>query len=237
METELKKELVKEKEKLTKDIETMVTFLQGAEPAKMAPESAAMMKEISKISPAELKTNVDQIFAVIQKYCDRLLVTVAGGRPSLLVDLKTEANVPTFFQGTQLTLTKTDAGLVVNFSNFTSPAQERTALFAVEQNAEALQNLRDNLEAKNIVLAEINIGGRSVAMAEPATTRAEVIRAPEAEEEGREDRGGRGWWWHEWWWWRWRGRRSRGEIMFFHREDLALINENECVSGTGTRGS
>lgn len=107
---------------------------------------------------------VTQISALILKMVDRLGVGTVGGTEFASMDLKGGADVPGFFANSTITLTQTDDGLIVKFSNFESLQQQQDAIKAVEQNQQQLEQLVQSLQAKNINLANLQIGNYSIAL-------------------------------------------------------------------------
>ncbi len=164
----------------------------------------AIAKAGEKITPMAAKENVRLACNLIEKMCSTALVGDVGGKPGIMMDLKRSPEVPSFFQGTSLTIVQQDQGLSVRFTNFQNAEQERMAIYAVQQNAEALRNLVGNLYEKNMTIFEIQIGSLRIEVPPPVSLEKPVETAPPAEEpfperdrggrerEGQRDEGGRG---------------------------------------------
>ncbi|MFZ0564619.1 MAG: DUF5421 family protein [Chlamydiales bacterium] len=121
-------------------------------------------EELQKLEAGEAKSQVSQIGQLIQKMVDRMQIGTVGGKDFASIDLSSELDVPETFAGSNLTLSFQENGLVIRFDNFMSPQQEQDALIMVEKNKEQLLALVQNLQAKNIQVAEFNIGNRSVTL-------------------------------------------------------------------------
>ena len=120
--------------------------------------------EAKGIGSVEAQQQVARIGELIQRMVNQLQVGTIGGKDFASVDLKATPDVPSFFANTTLTLTQTSDGLVIRFSNFEDPQQQTAAVFAVEQNKEQLQQMLANLQAKNIAVAEMQLGNYSVTL-------------------------------------------------------------------------
>lgn len=187
-----KDEKGKDKEKGLEGILAMPQVQAMAAQLGLSPEQLAAFA--AKIEPKEAMTNAVKIIDLIQRMCDRMLVGTVEGRQMVMVDLKNEPSVPTFFAGAQMTIAQLpQGGIAVRFSQFTTPMQEMNAIFAVQQNQKALQTLVANLDAKNIALTELQIGSVVVRLPPPpsAIPKAErvesIITSPQEREEAERE--------------------------------------------------
>lgn len=121
-------------------------------------------EELQKLEAAEGKTQISQIGQLIQKMVDAMQIGSVGGKDFASINLSTEPDVPEVFAGSNLTLSFQENGLVIRFDNFMTPQQEQNALTLVERNKEQLLDMIQNLQVKNIQVAEFNIGDRPIAL-------------------------------------------------------------------------
>lgn len=152
-------------------------------------EEGATASAIAATQKSEAASHATQIAEMIHKMCQTLQVGQVGGKDFVSADLKA-SEVPSYLAGVNMTVTQTDKGIVVQFSQFATPYQQTNAIFAIEQNKEALSALVDNLQARNISLAELQIGNHMVTLPTPTT----VVTAPSpifsGSERQRGDEGG-----------------------------------------------
>ncbi len=125
---------------------------------------AEKAENISELSGLEAKQAAAKTAELIQKMILQLQVGTVGGKNFASIDLKDTADVPSFFANTNLTLTQSTDGLIVRFTNFESAQQQAKAIQAVEMHKEQLSQMMMNLQAKNIVIAELQIGTHSVTL-------------------------------------------------------------------------
>lgn len=142
--------------------------------------------------------SVAKVGELISQMVAQLGVGVVGGKDFASIELKGTAEIPEFLANTTLSLTATNSGLVVNFSNFESLSQQQTAILTIEQQTEQLQQLVNNLQAKGIQLADLQIGTHSITLPTPQaiTPIQPPPISPEAQREegqrGGQDQGGEG---------------------------------------------
>lgn len=163
-------------------------------------EEGQISEEISTQAPVAgtQAAQVAKVGELISQMVARLGVGTIEGKNFASLDLKGTADVPVFLANTTLTLTQTDNGLVVNFSNFESLSQQQTAILTMEKQTEQLQLLVNNLSAKGIQLADLTLGTYSISLPPPQAVtpiQPPPITAEAKREEGRrggEEKGGGG---------------------------------------------
>lgn len=130
---------------------------------------ASSAKEIGKTSALEAKTQIDQISKIIMNMVERMMVGKVGGKDMASLNLKQSPEVPRAFAGSNLTISFSENGLVIRFDNFMTPQMQQNALALIEQNKQQLMQMVNALQAKNIQVAQLNIGEHTVALprAEP----------------------------------------------------------------------
>ncbi len=150
---------------------------------------------------SEGAAGVSKVNDIIVKVISDLYSGTLGSKQITSMNLKATSDLPTAFQGTSLTIVQTQAGLVVNFSNFNTTKQMADAITLVQQNQQQLAELVRVLSAKNISIAEFQVGNTVIALPKTETTgglNLTPLRAGETEEtrfrrrEGGEERGGGG---------------------------------------------
>lgn len=146
------------------------------------------------ITGAAAAAQVTQVGQLVQKMVETMRVGQVGGKDFASLDLKTSADVPQAFAGSNLTISYQANNLTIHFDNFMTPQQQNNAINLVEQNKEQLLQMVEALHAKNIQVTELSIGAHVVAL-----PRVEGLPAPfqpvttvEAEQTRRQDQGDQG---------------------------------------------
>ncbi|MCB1180440.1 MAG: DUF5421 family protein [Chlamydiia bacterium] len=118
--------------------------------------------EVAAATSKGLNTDVAKITGIIKALVDKLYSGVIEGKKVTGMELKATNEIPEAFRGIQLTITETDRGLVINFSNFSNETQANAALRLVQGNQGQLVQLVNALQGKNIQLASIQIGNTNL---------------------------------------------------------------------------
>ncbi|NGX55052.1 MAG: hypothetical protein KR126chlam2_00674 [Chlamydiae bacterium] len=151
-------------------------------------EQQAQTSSVESAATQQAQTQqITQISALILRMVDQLGVGTVGGKEFASLDLKGSADVPEFFANSTITLTQSDEGLVVKFSNFESLQQQQDAIKAIEQNQQQLEQMMLNLQAKNINLVNLQIGSYSIAL--PTVQTVKPLEPPPITSETREKKG------------------------------------------------
>jgi hypothetical protein len=150
----------------------------------------------SEVSATEAKAQVTQIGQIIQKTVESMRIGQLEGKDLATLELKKTADVPSAFQGSNLTVSYAANGVKIHFDNFMSPQQQNTAITLVEKNKDQLQQMVQALNAKHIQVTELSIGTHTVALprVEPlpppfqpsAAAETETRQQREGQKEGRE---------------------------------------------------
>lgn len=169
---------------------------QGKLKQELSQEKIESLKGVEKTSGIEAKAQVSQIGKLIQQMVNSMRIGTVGGKEFASMSLSKDPSVPQAFAGSNLTLSFRENGLVIRFDNFTTPQQQEIALNMVEQNKEQLTQMIQALQAKNIQVAELNIGDRKVSLPRveplPPPFAAFEPEAPSPRREGGQQEGGRG---------------------------------------------
>ena len=146
---------------------------------------------LTAVTGAAAAAQVTQVGQLIQKMVETMHIGQVGGKEFASVDLKTSADVPNAFAGSNLTVSYETNSLTIHFDNFMTPQQQNTAINMVEKNKEQLLQMVEALGAKNIQVAELSIGTHIVALPRPAGLPPPFRPVLAAETEGtrREDQG------------------------------------------------
>ena len=143
------------------------------------------------VTGASAAAQVTQVGQLIQKMVETMHIGQVGGKDFASVDLKTSADVPNAFAGSNLTVSYETNSLTIHFDNFMTPQQQNIAINMVEQNKEQLLQMVEALGAKNIQIAELSIGAHVIALPRPAGLPApfQPVLTAETESTRREDQG------------------------------------------------
>jgi len=161
------KEKVKEKEKEEEKKKKVLADVTYAEAPKELKQGVAMGAEVkgaekvATLTPAEAMGKITQL---IQNMATEMRVGTVGGQNFVSLTLGKGPEVPQVFTDAHLTINVQPGGLVIQFDRFSSPQNEQTAIFIVEQNKEQLEDMMRVLAAKNIQVAQLNIGAHQVAL-------------------------------------------------------------------------
>jgi len=112
------------------------------------------------------KSQVDQVGKLIQRMVGSLRIGEIDGQNLASLNLKEVPEVPESFAGSNLTLSYHEGALAIRFDNFMTPQQENTAITMVEKNKEQLEQMIQNLAAKNIHITEMRIGEHVIVLPE-----------------------------------------------------------------------
>lgn len=183
----------KEDEKSKKNLFDLAAESQKGLKQEVGPGKLEGIEGIEKMGGIEAKNQISQIGKLIQKMVDGMRIGLVGGKDFASMNLTKDPSVPQAFAGSNLTLSFQDNGLVIRFANFATPQQEQTALTMVEQNKEQLTQMIQALQAKNIQIAELNIGDRKVSLPRveplPPPFAAFEPEAPSPRREGGQQQG------------------------------------------------
>lgn len=184
----------KDKEEETKKKNLFEIAAEGQKvKQELAQEKMEALKGVEKMGSIEAKSQVSQIGRLIQQMVESMRVGTAGGKEFASLTLAKDQTVPQAFAGSNLSLSFQEKGLVIRFDNFTTPQQEQLAINMVEQNKEQLAQMIQALQAKNIQIAELNIGDRKISLPRieplPPPFAAFEPEAPSPRREGGEQGG------------------------------------------------
>ncbi|MCH9625035.1 MAG: hypothetical protein S4CHLAM123_02010 [Chlamydiales bacterium] len=119
-----------------------------------------------QVAASIAKGQVDQVGKLIQRMVGSLRIGEIDGQNLASLNLKQVPEVPESFAGSNLTLSYHEGALAIRFDNFMTPQQENTAITMVEKNKEQLEQMIQNLAAKNIHIAEMRIGEHVITLPE-----------------------------------------------------------------------
>jgi len=146
-------------------------------------------EETSAISA---KATISQVSQLIQRMVSQMQIGSVGGKTFASLNLSGSNEVPGAFQGSNLTLSYEKNGLIIRFDNFMSPQQQQNAFTLIERNKEQLAQMIQNLQSKNIQVAELNIGDRSITLPRVEPLPPPFQPLPSSQAETKRDRGGGG---------------------------------------------
>lgn len=189
------KEIAKKgKGKTLFDVSAAKTSDQTAdELAQIAAAGETGTTSAQQMASIDSQASVAKIADLITTMVDRVGIGTIGGKSYASLDLKASPEVPDFFAGATLTLTQTDRGLNIQFTNMTTQ-QQQAAVTAIEQNKQQLAQLQLNLQARNITLANLQIGDRIITLPQVQPTKpieppAKTVETEPHKGKGREDQG------------------------------------------------
>ncbi|MBS0623313.1 MAG: DUF5421 family protein [Verrucomicrobia bacterium] len=182
-----KKPVEKKLAEKKKDAPTAQQNLDAQQELKQAQTSDQDKAQIEKMDSTQKVADVKVLHSIILKNVDSIRV----GKDVVQVDLKTNADVPKVFQGSQLTLSKTDAGLVIKIDGVSNVSEAQKLLTS---NPEAMQVLANQLAAKGFGQAQFQVGNVTVALPSPIKATVEVASSGQQsfEREGGGQQGGGG---------------------------------------------
>lgn len=154
-----KQEKQEEKKKGLFDIASEVKEMRQEVQQQQAEETKA-----DRTEAISAKEQVTQIGQLIQKMVTQMQVGAVGGKDFARMTLAESRDVPQAFAGSNLTLSYQDNGLIIRFDNFMTPQQQQNALLLIENNKDQLTQMIQSLQAKNIQVAELNIGDRTISL-------------------------------------------------------------------------
>ena len=190
-----RKEKAQEQEEKKKGLFELAQEDMGIQAKQQGLQQNAKTEEIepglTAVTGTAAAAQVTQVGQLIQKMVETMYVGQVGGKEFASLNLKTSADVPNAFAGSNLTVSYETNSLTIHFDNFMSPQQQNTAISLVEKNKEQLLQMVEALGAKNIQIAELTIGTHVVALPRPAGLPAPFQPVLTAETEGtrREDHG------------------------------------------------
>ncbi len=163
-----RKEKAQEQEEKKKGLFELAQEDMGVQAKQQGLQQSIKSEEIepglTAVTGTAAAAQVTQVGQLIQKMVETMHVGQVGGKDFASVDLKTSADVPQAFAGSNLTISYETNNLTIHFDNFMTPQQQNTAINLVEQNKEQLLQMVEALGAKNIQIAELSIGTHVVAL-------------------------------------------------------------------------
>ncbi len=143
--------------------------------AKGVSVGAEEAKSAAKTSNLEATAQAQQISAV-NKVIVNMVDGMRAGENVVQMDLKSTTEVPTAFQGAQLTIDKSGIETTIRFDNFKTDQAQLDAQHLITQHAEALQQLSDQLFSRGVQQAHIALG-QNITIALP--TPSQALPSPE----------------------------------------------------------
>lgn len=125
-----------------------------------------VVEDVAKttLSAVEAKVSIDKITALVRKMVDTMQVGRVEGKETVSMDLKVTAQVPSFLSGANLSITQVEKGIItISFTNL-SESNLKIAVAVMEQRQGELTQLVQDLQAKNITIAQLQIGEQSIAL-------------------------------------------------------------------------
>ena len=186
----------KDKEpKKQKELKQKKESNQGQDVANAGQKGVGAGGDGSVVTPAGQVAPSAQAKAISKAILDsvaKMLTGEIGGKQTTALELSAHPNLPPAFVGANLTLTQTDAGLHVAFTNL---ASETEAIALMQQNQEQLASLARTLASKNITLAQLQVGNTNITL--PRVEPTAPVQPPPAahetpQERQRGDQGGGG---------------------------------------------
>jgi len=183
------KEEKQSKKKGLFDIAASDAKVQGKEQS-ISQEMAAETTKSGAMSGIDAAQEVSKIAKLIQQTVETMHIGQVGESHFASLNLKTTAEIPAAFAGSNLTISYQENGIVIHFDNFMTPQQQNNAITLVEQHKEQLQEMIQALSSKNIQVAEMSIGAYTVALprVQPLPPPFQPTAAPRADAE--QQRGG-----------------------------------------------
>jgi hypothetical protein len=172
------------------DIAAMEVTVQAKEQG-VSQQMKTQAAAAGAVTGAEAVAQVRQIGQLVQKTVESMQIGQVGEAHFTRLNLKTSAEVPVAFAGSNLTVSYQQNGVVIKFDNFMSPQQENNAITLVEKNKEQLQDMVQALSSKNIQVTELSIGNHTIALprVQPLPPPFQPTAAPRGEAEQQRGRG------------------------------------------------